>query len=96
MHVAHERYNNACLVIFSFQFSTKYRLGFFCNIRLNCVIAFLLSHIMSNRLVGLSRRHDGSPDHEVVVWVRRCEKSPILDLHTRLQMSHVKPWSGGG
>ena len=47
-------------------------------------------------VVGLSCRHDGSPDHEVVVWVRRCEKSPILDVHTRLQMSHVKPWSGGG
>ena len=49
-----------------------------------------------SNVVGLSRRHDGSPDHEVVVWVRRCEKSPILDVHTRLQMSHVKPWSGGG
>ena len=46
-------------------------------------------------VVGLSRRHDGSPDHEVV-WVRRCERRPILDAHTRLQMSHVKPRSGGG
>ena len=33
---------------------------------MSCLLAVVV-------VVGLSRRRDGSPDHEVV-WVRRCEK----------------------